>query len=78
MFGHRGENRRDMPIRDFIKYVREVGRSVVGPHYRAEIADIRVFGRAACATLVETDYAGHDFVDIFTLARIDGAWKIVS
>ena len=35
-------------------------------------------GDAGVAVLVETDYFGCDFVDFFTVARIDGRWWITN
>ena len=33
---------------------------------------------AAIAVLVEDDYQGMDYVDFFSLIKIDGRWKIVN
>ena len=35
-------------------------------------------GDAGVAVLVETDYLGCDFVDYFSVARIDGRWQITN
>lgn len=78
MFGHVGETRRDMPINEFIKGVRDKGPGLCGESYRFDLADIKIAGRAAIATLIEQDYRGCEFVNFFTLAQIDGNWKIVS
>lgn len=61
-------------------FIAMVGRNpgLAGPNYSAEVASIDVTGDAGVAVLVETDYLGCDFVDYFTLARIDGAWNIIS
>ena len=42
------------------------------PNYRADVRTIDVVGEAGVAVLVEMDYLGCDFVDFFTVARIDG------
>ena len=65
------------PIGDFIAMV---GRNpgLAGPDYSAEITSIDVTGDAGVAVLVETDYLGCDFVDYFTVARLDGAWRIIA
>ena len=65
------------PIADFISWVgKNPGNA--GPNYEAVIRAIDVEGEAGVAILVETDYMGHDFVDYFSVARIDGQWKITN
>lgn len=44
--------------------------------YQATVADVRVTGRSATATLVEQGFAGLDFVDCFHLIEADGKWRI--
>ena len=78
MFGHVGETRRDMPISAFIKSVGDNGPGLCGKDYRFDLADIKIAGQAAVATLIEQDYRGCEFINFFTLAQIDGQWKIVS
>ena len=78
MFGHIDADRRDAPIGAFIDLVASSRTSLAGPHYRADISAIAVHGTVAVATLVEHDYAGCDFVDLFTLSKFDDGWKIVS
>lgn len=78
MFGHVGDVRRDMPITQFIEGVGKAEHELLGPNYRAEITDITVTGKAAVATLMEEDYRGCNFINYFTLAKIDDTWKIVS
>jgi hypothetical protein len=65
------------PIADFIAMV---GRNpgLAGARYSAEIRSIDVTGDVGVAVLAETDYFGCDFVDYFTLARIDGRWQIIA
>jgi hypothetical protein len=48
------------------------------PGYSAEIVEIHVDGRTASATLVESGFAGLDFIDRFHLVEEHGQWKIVS
>ena len=78
MFGHLDDGPTSSgPISDFIDWIgRTPGNA--GPNYRAEIRTIDLSGDAGVAILVETDYLGHDFVDYFSVARIDGVWKITN
>jgi hypothetical protein len=75
MFGHIGEMETYVPITDFIGMV-EASPSMAGPNYSADIRTIDVIGDAGVAVLVEHDYSGCDFVDYFTVARIEGRWWI--
>lgn len=65
------------PISDFIAMV---GRNpgLAGSRYSARVRSIDVTGDAGIAILEETDYFGCDFVDYFTVARIDGRWRIIA
>ena len=51
---------------------------MAGPNYRAIIRSIDLAGDAGVAVLAETDYMGCDFVDFFTVAKIDGKWVITN
>jgi hypothetical protein len=77
MFGHVGAMETNMPIQDFIAFVSNTP-GLAGPSYRATVTSLDVVGDAAVATLAEENYMGCDFVDYFSLARIDGHWKIVN
>lgn len=78
MFGHIDDDpTQSGPISDFIDWIAETPGNA-GPNYRANIRQIDVAGDAGVAILVETDYLGHDFVDYFSVARIDGEWKITN
>ena len=48
------------------------------PDYHAEIESIDVIGEIATAKLVEVGFLGTNFIDVFHLIRVDGAWKIIS
>ncbi|UOE44394.1 nuclear transport factor 2 family protein [Agromyces larvae] len=48
------------------------------PAYASEIHSISVTGEVATAVLDERSYLGADFRNHFGLARIEGAWRIVS
>ncbi|HEX9259729.1 MAG TPA: nuclear transport factor 2 family protein [Acidimicrobiales bacterium] len=75
MFGHIGPMETNIPITEFFKLIADMP-GLAGPDYRAEVRSIDLVGDAAVAALVERDYMGCDFVDFFTLARIDGRWQI--
>jgi len=77
MFGHIGEMALHVPIGDFIGMV-EGSPSMAGPDYSADVRTVDVIGDAGVAVLVEHDYFGCDFVDYFTVARIDGRWWITN
>ncbi|MEX6722890.1 nuclear transport factor 2 family protein [Parapedomonas caeni] len=46
--------------------------------YGWEITHLAVAGRAAAATLVETNLAGLSFTDYFHLLKRDGVWRIIA
>ena len=49
-----------------------------GAPYEGRITTVQVSGDIASVTLEETGYFGRSYTDMFTLARLDGQWKIVS
>ena len=77
MMGHIGPMDTYVPIGDFFKMV-EAQPGLAGPNYKATVRSIDVAGDAGVAVLVEQDYFGCDFVDYFSVARIDGEWKITN
>jgi len=78
MFGQMGGQRLDMPIGDFF------GLAAARPlktddSFAARVAPVEQTGDAATAVVTEEGAWGSvSFVDYFTLARIDGDWKIVN
>ena len=77
MMGHIGPMDTYIPITGFFDMVgRQPG--MAGPNYKADIRTIDITGDAGVAVLVETDYLGCDFVDYFSVARIDGRWQITN
>jgi hypothetical protein len=78
MFGHVGDVHTYVPIGEFFKIVANSAGHLAGPNYSSSIRSIEVVGDAAVAILEEKDYMGCDFVDFFSLARIDGRWQIVN
>lgn len=77
MFGRIGDMATYVPIGEFIDMV-DSSPSMAGPDYTADVRTVDVAGDAGVAVLVEHDYLGCDFVDYFTVARIDGRWWITN
>ncbi len=77
MMGHIGEMGTYFPIADFFAMV-EAQPGLAGPNYTAIIRSIDISGDAGVAVLAETDYLGCDFVDYFSVAKIDGRWWITN
>ncbi len=77
MFGHIGAMDTYEPITEFTAMV-EAQPGFAGPNYKAVVRTIDVVADAGVAVLVETDYLGCDFVDYFTVARINGRWWITN
>lgn len=78
MFGRFGATLHDIPITEFFALVAQVAGKACGPAYRAKVVSIDVHNDIATAVLAEEDYLGADFIDVFSLQRIDGSWKIVN
>jgi len=78
MFGSVGGQRFDMPIGQMFDLVASRPMDTDGS-YRARVTSVEQVGDVATATLEESGCWGAvSFVDFFALARIEGAWKIVS
>lgn len=77
MMGHIGPMDTYVPITEFFAMV-EAHPGMAGPNYRATVRSIDVVGDAGVAVLVESDYLGCDFVDYFSVARVDGRWCITN
>ena len=76
MYGYFGGQLMAVPIAEFFAVAKQSGPA--GDDYRAEVQSVAIEGTAAVATLVEENYLAHDFVDYFSLLKIDGEWKIVN
>ena len=76
MFGAIAGHRYDVPVGTFFDLV--VSSPAPGDAYNAHIVSIDIVGDAAVATLAEDNYMGMDFVDIFSLSKIESRWKIVN
>jgi hypothetical protein len=78
MYGAMGGQRLDMPITEMIKMVEAKPADVDGS-FNAVVRAVDEEGDAAFVTLEEQGFWGVlSFVDYFSLARIDGNWKIVN
>jgi hypothetical protein len=78
MFGTAGGQRFDMPIAQLIELATQMPLDSDGG-YRAEVLAVEQVGDAAQVRLAEDGcWGGVSFVDLFTLAKIDGEWKIVN
>lgn len=76
MVGYLGGNLLSGSPEPFFQHVARQGPA--GSSYMAEIVELQVDGKVACATLVESGFAGLDFVDRFHLVEEGGSWRIVS
>jgi len=77
MIGHVGPMDTHIRISGFFDMV-QAQPGMAGPKYKAVVRSIDLTGDAGVAVLVETDYLGCDFVDYFSVARIDGRWQITN
>ncbi len=51
---------------------------MAGLMYKYYVRSIDLTNDAGVAVIVETDYLGCDFVEYFSVAKIDGKWKITN
>jgi hypothetical protein len=78
MYGHVGGRRFDMPASQLGETVAAQPLDSDGS-FSARITALEQVGDVARVTLEEDGcWGGLSFVDYFTLAKIDGAWKIVN
>ena len=78
MWGSLAGRRFDIPIAEMIAMFDGKPADVDGS-YSADVTAVEQSEDIASVTLVEEGFWGTvSFVDFFTLARIDGAWKIVN
>jgi hypothetical protein len=78
MFGSVGGQRLDMPIAEMIKMLVAKPADTDGT-FSATVRSSEVEGDAAIVVLEEEGFWGAlSFVDFFSLAQVDGAWKIVN
>jgi hypothetical protein len=78
MFGAVGDQRYDVPISQLIEIATSQPFNSDG-NYSARVTSIQQVGHAATATVEEDGIWGSlSCIDFFTLAKIDGSWKIVN
>ncbi len=78
MFGSAGGQRYDVPVGRLIELATSQPLDSEGS-YAARITSIEQVGDAAIATVEEEGcWGGVSFTDFFTLAKIDGSWRIVN
>jgi Putative lumazine-binding len=78
MYGSVGGQRIDIPISEMIAMSASQPADADGS-YRASVRSVEEEGDAAIAILDEDGFWGTmSFVDFFSLAQIDGQWKIVN
>ena len=78
MYGAVDGQRYDIPISEMIKLVESQPADTDGS-FRASVRVVAEEGDAAIATVEEQGFWGVlSFVDYFSLARIEGSWKIVN
>jgi phage gp36-like protein len=76
MFGSLAGTRYDVPIAELFALA-ESAPADTG-NYRSRVLSVQQTGDAAVAMVAEEGYWGTvSFIDYFSLARIDGGWKIV-
>jgi hypothetical protein len=77
MFGSVGGQRFDMPITQLAELVQQT--PLGSDSYASRITSVEQVGDLATVTLEEDGCWGSvSFTDFFTLAKIDGTWKIVN
>ncbi len=77
MFGSAGGTRHDIPIAEFIAMA--AAMPVDTGKYQGSITSVTQVGDVAVAVVAEDGCWGDvSFVDFFSLARIEGVWKIVN
>ncbi len=77
MFGQAEGKRYDVPISSFFEMA--AAHPADTGNYKGRITSVDQVGDAAVAVVAEDGYWGSaSFVDFFSLARIDGNWKIVN
>ena len=77
MFGSLSGDRYDVPISALVELA--VSAPADTGTYQARILSVHQTGDVALAIVAEEGYWGSvSFIDYLSLARIDGAWKIVS
>ncbi|MCJ7832593.1 MAG: nuclear transport factor 2 family protein [Actinobacteria bacterium] len=74
MYGNFDGTHYDVPIQEFFDDV--AGSPAPGSGYRSHVERVDVVGDGAIAVLAEEDYQGVDYVNLFSLIKVEGRWKI--
>ena len=75
IFGYVGDDLLAGPIQQLFAWTDENGPA---PGLQARIATIDLTKTVASVRLELDDWTGHRFTDLFTLLKVDGAWKIMN
>jgi hypothetical protein len=75
MYGVVNGERADIPITQMIDMVVD---KPTGAGHQAHIVSVDQVGDIATAALAEEGFWGMSFVDHFSMARLDGRWRIVN
>ncbi|WDV44565.1 nuclear transport factor 2 family protein [Clostridiaceae bacterium M8S5] len=59
-------------------FFNDVDGKTAEKEYTARVINVDEQGVVGCATLIETNLMGKDFVNFYHLQNIEGTWKIVS
>jgi putative lumazine-binding protein len=76
MYGNEDDVHFDVPIQDFFDEVASL--PVPGPRFRSHVVSIDVVGDAGVAVLAEDDYQGMNYVNFFSLVKLEGRWRIAN
>jgi Putative lumazine-binding len=76
MYGYEKNVHVDVPIQDFFDEVANL--PVPGPGFRSHVVSIDVVADAGVAVLAEDDYQGMNYVNFFSLVRLEGRWRIAN
>ncbi|MBT5373443.1 MAG: nuclear transport factor 2 family protein [Rhodospirillaceae bacterium] len=75
IFGYIGDDLFAGPIQKLFDWNDENGPAT---GLKAKIANIDIVGTVATVRLELDDWTGHKFTDLFTLLKVDGAWKVMN
>jgi len=75
IFGYIGDDLFAGPIQKLFDWNDENGPAT---GLEAKIANIDIVGTVATVRLELDNWTGHKFTDLFTLLKVDGAWKVMN
>jgi Putative lumazine-binding len=76
MYGYEKDVHLDVPIQDFFDEVASL--PVPGPGFRSHVVSMNIVGDAGVAVLAEDDYQGMNYVNFFSLVKLEGRWRIAN